>query len=125
MTILIIEDNEIHLYALQKLLEGQGYEVRSAGTGSQGLEMARQEELALILLDVNLPDIDGIEVCQRLKAAPETSLTPIVIYSSHEGASLEAKMSGADAFLTYPIVSRDLIHVLNGTLKRATKSSQG
>ena len=71
--ILLVDDNPVVLFKVAHVLSGAGYTVIEARTGTEGLALARSERPDLILLDVRLPDINGIEVCRRLKASPETS----------------------------------------------------
>jgi two-component system, cell cycle response regulator DivK len=81
--ILIIEDNEQNLYMEAYLLEQHGYEVVQARDGREGLDLAGRLKPALILLDIQLPVMDGHEVARRLKEQPETRDIPIVAVTSY------------------------------------------
>ena len=81
--ILIIEDNEQNLYLATFLLEKQDYDVVQARNGQQGIELAASENPDLILLDIQLPVMDGYEVARRLKQAGETRSIPIVAVTSY------------------------------------------
>jgi two-component system cell cycle response regulator DivK len=81
--ILVIEDNEQNLYLLTFVLEKHGYEVIQARNGQEGIERACQEKPALILLDIQLPEVDGYEVARRLEAKPEIRDIPIVAVTSY------------------------------------------
>ena len=81
--ILIIEDNEQSLYLFTFMLEKHGYEVIQARDGQEGIEKACREKPALILLDIQLPDMDGYEVARRLKEKPESRDIPIVAVTSY------------------------------------------
>jgi len=81
--ILIIEDNEQNLYMETFLLQQAGYEVVQARDGREGLELAGQLKPALIVLDIQLPVMDGHEVARRLKEQPETRDIPIVAVTSY------------------------------------------
>jgi len=101
--VLIVDDDEITVLLLRKHLEPE-YDVVSAGDGAEAIEKARLASPDVILLDVNLPDIQGFEVCRRLKAVEDTRLIPVVMLTSlndaeSETAGLEA---GADDFLIKP-----------------------
>lgn len=120
-TILAVDDNEIHCYTLIRTLEHGGYRVLHARTGSHALTIALKDKPDAILLDVNLPDVNGFEVCARLKADPETRNIPVVFHTATNGTSAarnHAEMVGAAAFLTYPIHSDHLLLVLRGSLAR-------
>ena len=82
--ILLVDDNPVVLFKVAHVLSGAGYTVIEARTGTEGLALARSERPDLILLDVRLPDINGIEVCRRLKASPETSRLFVVMLSEKE-----------------------------------------
>jgi CheY-like chemotaxis protein len=80
-----------------------GFEPVEAPDGAEALELARSEPPALVFLDIDLPGIDGYEVCRRLRAEPETALTTIAMLTAAAGeeAEREAEYSGADLFLTW------------------------
>ena len=103
--ILLIEDNELNRDMLSRRLQKRGYEVVTAVDGETGIAMAQAEAPALILMDVSLPGIDGLEATRRLKAAPETRHIPIVALTAHTNASdrENALAVGCDDFDTKPI----------------------
>ncbi|MBN1445232.1 MAG: response regulator [Candidatus Omnitrophica bacterium] len=82
-TILIIEDNEQNLYLATFLLERNGFEVESARDGTEGIAMANQIKPDLILLDIQLPEIDGYAVARALRQNPALKETPIVAVTSY------------------------------------------
>jgi class 3 adenylate cyclase len=103
--ILIVDDNATNVKILQARLASEGYEVVSAADGEEGLAAARQLAPDLILLDVMMPKLGGIEVCRRLRADPEFPFTPIIMVTAMADlkdivAGLEA---GADEYLTKPV----------------------
>ena len=104
--ILIVDDYPGARYLRSRILSEAGYEVLEASTGAEALSMARTITPDLIVLDVNLPDISGIEVCQRLKEDPATASIPIIQVT---GAWLSDKhrqeglASGAAVYLVEPI----------------------
>ena len=79
--ILNVDDYEAARYARSEMLRRAGFDVIDAGSGAQALETAARRRPDLILLDVNLPDMDGFEVCRRLRAAPAALTVPIVLTS--------------------------------------------
>jgi CheY-like chemotaxis protein len=103
--ILIVEDNEQNLYLGTFLLEKQGYDVVQARNGQQGLDLAASDHPDLILLDIQLPVMDGYEVARRLKKAPETQLTPVVAVTSYAMAGdREAILAaGCEGYIEKPI----------------------
>lgn len=81
-TILNVDDNEAGLYAKSRILKVAGFEVIEARTGHEALELVAQAQPSLVLLDVNLPDISGIEVCCRIKSDPETAAVLVLQVSA-------------------------------------------
>lgn len=81
--ILIVEDNEQNLYLARYLLENSGYIVCQARTGLEGLAMAQTEQPDLILMDLQLPEMDGYEATKRLKSDPATAQIPVVAVTSY------------------------------------------
>jgi two-component system sensor histidine kinase/response regulator len=118
--ILNVDDNEPHRYVRHRILVDAGFTAYNAATGQEALDMAALHHPALILLDINLPDIDGIEVCRRLKSAPENaSLLILQISASAITAphATEALNNGADAYLAEPVDSTVLIATINALLR--------
>jgi two-component system cell cycle response regulator DivK len=103
--ILLIEDNELNRDMLSRRLRKRGYEVVTAVDGETGITMAKAEAPALILMDLSLPGIDGLEATRRLKAAPETRHIPVVALTAHTMATDRDKAlaAGCDDFDTKPI----------------------
>jgi CheY-like chemotaxis protein len=105
-TLLYIEDNEDNLYMLQLRFDVLGgYEIISATDGAAGLAMAVAERPDLILMDLNLPEVDGWEAARRLKADPATRDIPIIALSAHAmaGDREKALATGCDDFDTKPV----------------------
>ena len=103
--ILIVDDNATNVKILQTRLRREGYEVITAADGEAGLAAAREQTPDLILLDVMMPKLDGIEVCRRLRADPAFPFTPIIMVTAMADskdvvAGLEA---GGDEYLTKPV----------------------
>ena len=83
-TILVIDDDESQVVALEYRLQQQGFRVQTAYTGRQAIELARDVEPDLILLDLRLPDIEGFDVCAELADTPNTCCIPVIILSAME-----------------------------------------
>ena len=112
--ILLVEDNETIRHAFSILLEESGYRVVEAGTGALALELTRRERPALVLMDLGLPDIGGLDVTRRLKADPETADTVVVALT---GRALETDQNaclaaGCAAYLAKPIDTENLLRTL-------------
>ena len=103
--ILLVEDNELNRDMLSRRLSRRGYEVEVAVDGAQGIEMARSVTPDLILMDVGLPGIDGLEATRRLKAEPGTRAIPIVALTANAmaGDQEEALAAGCDEYDTKPV----------------------
>ena len=103
--ILYVEDNEDNVYMLTRRLKRQGFDVLVAADGEQGVAMARSEHPDLILMDLNMPVLDGWEATRRLKGAPETEAIPIIALSAHAmtGDRERALEAGCDDYDTKPV----------------------
>src|SRR5207237_765677 len=104
--ILIVDDYPGARYLRSRILSEAGYEVLEANTGTEALAIARAATPSLILLDVNLPDISGLEVCERLKQDPVTASIPVIQITGawlSEDDRRQGMTSGADAYLVEPI----------------------
>ena len=125
VTILNVDDNSANRYVKSRILRGAGFDVIEAGTGESALSLASERHPDLVLLDIRLPDISGIEVCRRLRASGNTQRIPIVhISATHvspqdEATSLDA---GADIYLAEPIAPHELSSAVRTLLRlRATE----
>lgn len=103
--ILYIEDNEDNIYMLTRRLKRQGFEVLVARDGEQGVAMARSEQPDLILMDLNMPIMDGWEATRQLKGASETEAIPVIALSAHAmtGDRERAMEAGCDDYDTKPV----------------------
>ena len=104
--ILIVDDYPGARYLRSRILSEGGYEVLEAGTGAEALAIASTLRPSLILLDVNLPDISGFEVCEQLKRNPTTAAIPVIQITGAwltEQDRQRGLSSGADAYLVEPV----------------------
>lgn len=103
--ILYVEDNEDNVYMLTRRLRRHGFEVMTAADGEQGVAVARREHPDLIVMDLNMPVLDGWEATRRLKSAPETEAIPIIALSAHAmtGDRERALEAGCDDYDTKPV----------------------
>ena len=107
--ILVVEDNTMNMELAVDLLELQGYEVLCAQTGQEALEVSRHEQLDLILMDVQLPGMDGLAVTRKLKESPETRDIPVVALTAHAMKGDEERMlsHGCVGYIAKPIDTRE------------------
>jgi two-component system cell cycle response regulator DivK len=110
-TILYVEDNEFNRKIVKQLLAQTRYRLREAIDGETGLRMAQEESPDLVLMDVQLPKMSGLEATRRLRADPRTAAIPIVVITSYalSGDAEKAKDAGATAYLAKPYSPRDLL----------------
>lgn len=108
--ILYIEDNADNQRLVQRILTARGYHVLIAENGPAGLALAREAQLVLILVDLNIPGLDGYETTTRLRSLPHLSQTPIVALTADAtpGARERALVAGCDGYLSKPIEARQL-----------------
>ena len=109
--ILIVDDEASARHALAALLRREGFEVSEAGDGPAALAECARSRPDLILLDILMPGMDGFEVCRRIKATPETRLTPVVLITGLSATEdrIEGINAGADDFLSKPIDINELL----------------
>lgn len=100
-TILVVEDSPVQALSLMALLEKEGLNVLCAPNGVAGLQMARESHPDLIVLDIAMPDIDGLHVCRILRASSDTANIPVIFLTSHANpeAVLEGMEGGAVDFI--------------------------
>jgi len=123
-TMLIAEDDPLLMPLLLATFRSSGLRLLSAGTGTQALDLARAERPVLVLLDVGLPEMDGYQVCRRLKTDPETAQIRVMMLTARAGAADQglAAEAGADAYLTKPFSPAELRAAVQSLLRseRAT-----
>jgi two-component system cell cycle response regulator DivK len=112
--ILVVEDNELNMKLLNDVLEAHGYSVLSTGEGAVAVEWARQYRPDLILMDLQLPDMSGLDVTRQLKANPETRQIPIVAVTAFAmaGDKQKALDHGCDAYVAKPIMLREFLDLI-------------
>ena len=119
-TILNVDDYEASRYSRSRVLQQAGFTVLEARTGNEALEIVRASMPALVILDVNLPDISGFEVCRRIKSDPRTS-SVLVLHLSASSVATQHKLAGleggSDSYLTEPIDPEELIANVRALLR--------
>ena len=108
--ILYVEDNAQNMRLVRKMLKVCGYEMVGAEDGLKGLEMAKAHKPEIILMDINLPDIDGIEVTKRIKAQEHLNHIPIIALTANAMYGDEAKYiaAGCDGYIAKPVDKQKL-----------------
>ncbi len=126
LTVLVIDDQENIIEFIKLGLKYEGYHVESAIDGLQGLEAAQRLVPDLIILDVMLPGIDGLEVCRRLRANPVTQDIPIMILTAKEEVRdrIAGLDMGADDYLTKPFSFDELVARIRAILRRQSRSEE-
>jgi phosphate regulon transcriptional regulator PhoB len=125
--ILIVEDEEDIVELLVYNLTRAGFEVRCAGSGLQALEQVQKDPPALLLVDLMLPGIDGIELCRILKSKTATKGLPIIVLTARteEESKIKGFDLGIDDYVTKPFSVRELTARVKAVLKRARSSEGG
>jgi two-component system, cell cycle response regulator DivK len=122
--ILYVEDNSDNMTLVKRALEARGYEFLWAKDGLSGLEVAETQHPDVILLDINLPDIDGYEVARRLRSSGKSSLVyvPIIAVTANalRGDAEKALAAGCDVYMSKPINIRELWARVEGFLTEAS-----
>jgi two-component system cell cycle response regulator DivK len=109
--VLLIEDQEDNRRILRDLLESAGYEIREALSGDDGVRLAQEYQPDLILMDIQLPGIDGYEATRRIKADPALHAIPIIAVTSYalSGDDVKARQAGCDGYVAKPFSPRALL----------------
>jgi CheY-like chemotaxis protein len=120
--ILVVEDNPLNLELASDLLEASGFEVISARTGEAGIKLAQEAQPHLILMDLSLPGMDGIEATKALKANAQTGHIPIIAVTAHamKGDEQKALAVGCEGYITKPIDTRMFPVLVLQFLQRTT-----
>ena len=117
--ILVVEDHEENRRILRLLLKSSHYEVLEAVTGEDGIRIAEEQRPDLILMDIQLPGVDGYEATRRIKGNPQLQHIPIIVVTSYalSGDDVKAFAAGCDAYVAKPVKLRELLGKIRGYLK--------
>jgi two-component system, cell cycle response regulator DivK len=118
--ILIVEDNPQSLKLVRDILRIKGYQTLETETGEEGVRLARERQPALILMDIQLPGINGIEALQRLRADPVTSATPVIAVTASVMTQDRSRImaAGFNGFQSKPISVNQLLATVRETLDK-------
>ena len=110
--VLVVDDDEDNTVIASTILRTQGYDVRVAFNGLAALKIIEEEHVDLVLLDVMMPEMDGIEVLDRIKSNPRNASLPVILVTakSQDEDVLTGYKCGADYYITKPFTSRQLLH---------------
>jgi two-component system KDP operon response regulator KdpE len=115
--ILVVDDDPQIRRAMRTTLTGRGYEVSDARTGEEGLEQMRAGSYDLVLLDLNMPGMGGIETCRQIRSASDVAIVMLTV-SNAEKDKVEALDAGADDYITKPFSTPELLARIRATLRR-------
>lgn len=123
--ILVVEDDKSILMGLKDDLEFEGYKVSFALDGKQGLKQALEKEFQLIILDILLPELNGFEVCKKLReAGKDTPILMLTAARTEEMDKVRGLELGADDYVTKPVGSRELVARVKAILRRARQKEK-
>jgi DNA-binding response OmpR family regulator len=122
--ILVVEDEKDILQLVKLYLEKEGFRVVTAMTGPDGLKQVKEEKPALIVLDLMLPDMDGLEVCKRLRSVPDSAMLPIIMLTAkaEESDTVIGLELGADDYVTKPFSPKALVARVKALLRRLERA---
>lgn len=116
--ILVVEDNQMNLELVSDILEANGYDVIQAQGGQEALQIAREQQPDLILMDIQLPEMDGLEVTRLLKKDEQTQGISVVALTAHamRGDEEKAREAGCSGYIAKPINTREFARTVAGFL---------
>lgn len=120
MRILVVEDSPVNMALTVAILENAGHSVLQADHAAQGLAMACSEQPDLVLMDIQLPDLDGLQATRRLKADPQTSHLPVIALTAlaMKGDEELTRAAGCDGYVTKPIRYKEFLAEVDAVLRR-------
>ena len=124
--VLIVDDNPDNLLILQTILRKNGFRVRTAAGGREALALLAAEVPDAVLLDVMMPDMNGLEVLERIRETPATARLPVIMVTakSHDEDVLRGYQCGADYYITKPCTARQLLYGLEMVLRQLNRGAE-
>ena len=125
-SILIIEDDEDIVELLKHYLEKENFALEHASDGFSALKRAQTEDFDLIILDIMLPEMDGLEVCRELRSTPRTSSLPIIMLTARteETDRIEGLEMGADDYVTKAFSPKEVVARVKAVLRRVERRTE-
>ena len=125
--ILIVEDNPQNMRLIEMALSAESYTLLEATNGEEALEVVKKERPDLIIMDIQLPKMSGLEVTRKLREIPEFSRTPIIAITAYamKGDKEKALDAGCNAYLSKPISARDLPNLIAKMLLQRQEEGKG
>jgi len=122
--VLIVEDNALNMKLFSAMISAQGYEVLQAEDGSHALDLARLRHPDLIIMDLQLPDMSGLDVTHILKVADDTHEIPIIATTAYALRTDDATIrdSGCDAYMAKPITISEFLELVESLMMRAARA---
>lgn len=117
-SILVVEDNEANLRLVRFVLERGGHGVMHAASGEDGVRMAQEAQPDLVLVDIQLPGMDGLDATRLLKQDPSTAHIPVIALTAHamKGDAERMRLAGCDSYLAKPFHYPDLLRAIDDAL---------
>lgn len=122
--ILVVDDNEDSIRIIQAVLENNGYTVRVARSGKEALERVKEDLPQLVLLDVMMPEMSGMEVLERLRSSAQTASVPVILLTAkaQDEDVISGYQVGADYYITKPFTSKQLLYGIRLVLGQESAS---
>jgi CheY-like chemotaxis protein len=110
--VLVVDDNPDSVAIMRGVLEGRGYDVAAAHSGTEALQFLKKEKVDLVLLDVMMPEMSGMEVLQRIKEDAATGRLPVILVTAktQDEDVLSGYQYGADYYITKPFTAKQLVY---------------
>jgi len=120
LRILVIEDSPVNMALTVAILENAGHAVLQADHAQSGMELARSERPDLILMDIQLPDLDGLAATRMLKSDPRTARVPVIALTAFamKGDEDDTRAAGCDGYITKPVRYREFLAELDRVMRR-------
>jgi DNA-binding response OmpR family regulator len=120
--ILAVDDDVPALSSLKQILAQRGYDVSTATSGEQALEMIARESYDLFILDINMPGLNGIELCKKIRESPKTADTPVIFLTAKGmvGDMIEGQDAGSDLYLVKPVLASKILNMVGMFLSSET-----
>lgn len=124
-SILVVDDNDDSLRIIQTVLQNNGYDVSLAKSGKEALALVENDVPQLVLLDVMMPEMSGLEVLERLRSSPQTSRVPVIMLTAkaQDEDVIGGYQRGADYYITKPFTTKQLLYGIRLVLNQDTATT--